>query len=84
MSRTRTTAELAALIAGQQLDTALEGGLMDWQPAAGDTPADVAALQQVQHQLRTAWAARERYRNRAVRLRRREAERQARRAPPQK
>ncbi|UID77859.1 biotin/lipoyl-binding protein [Stenotrophomonas maltophilia] len=38
-------------------------------------------LQQAQQQLQAAWAARERYRARAVRLARREAERDARRTP---
>ena len=82
MSRTRTTAELAALIAGQQLDAAIEAGLMEWQPLQADDAAQVQAVQRVHAQLQSAWAARERFRNRAVRLRRREAERQARRAPP--
>jgi len=39
-------------------------------------------MQQAQQQLDAAWAARERHRARAARLERRDAERQARRAPP--
>ncbi|CCH11948.1 hypothetical protein SMD_1388 [Stenotrophomonas maltophilia D457] len=61
---------------------------MDYVARAGDEqllsghPDLPQRLQQAQQQLRTAWAARERYRARAVRLARREAERDARRTPP--
>lgn len=81
MSRTRTT-ELAALLAADNLDAAIEAGLMDWQAGTGDDTAAVALVTAAQQRCRSAWAARERYRARAVRLRRIAAERDARRTPP--
>ena len=81
MSRSRTN-ELAALLAADNTDAAIEAGLMAWQPAPGDAAAEMAAIVAARARLASAWAARERYRNRAVRLRRIAAERDARRAPP--
>lgn len=72
---------LADLLAGDELDAALDAGLMAWKPCGecgGDrTHADVVA--RAQTRLRTAWAARDRYLQRAARLERRAAEREARR-----
>ncbi|MCC4605324.1 hypothetical protein HG421_06295 [Xanthomonas campestris pv. badrii] len=79
--------QLFDCVQADDLDRALALGLMDYQPTsqqdgADATPADVvAALLAAQQRLRTAWAARERYRARAARLQRRAAEREARRAP---
>ncbi len=80
--------QLLQQVLADNLDAALEAGLMDYVPAAGDDrllpdhpdlPAQLLAAQQ---QLRRAWDARDRYRQRSVRLARRAAERDARRAPP--
>ncbi len=79
--------QLLQLVLDDALDAALDAGLMDYQPQAGDAALDPLhpelpqRLQQAQEQLRTAWAARERHRARAARLARRAAEREARRAP---
>lgn len=76
---------LAALLAEDRLDAALEAGLMDVPADAGTCAHCAAALAQVaaaQQRLHAAWAARERYRARAARLARRAAERQARRIRP--
>lgn len=81
MSSTRTTAALAALITANQIDAAIEAGLLTWHPAPSDEPAHAEQVLRARNQLEAAWAARDRYRARAVRLRRREVERQARRAP---
>jgi len=80
-------AELAALLRGDDLDAAIDAGLMDFVPcprctdsgALADACSLVAAAQQ---RLRAAWDARERYRARAARLQRRAAEKAARRAAP--
>lgn len=73
--------DLARLLADDEVDAALQAGLMAWAPCAGGctAPADAEAITRAQGQLRTAWAARERYRQRATRLERRAAEREARR-----
>ncbi|MFO7340275.1 MAG: hypothetical protein C0P65_010680, partial [Lysobacteraceae bacterium] len=68
---------LLALLHEDDLDGALEAGLMDYA-ARADDPAD-APLLAAQRRLRTAWAARERHRARAARLARIAAEREARR-----
>ncbi|MCC4632881.1 hypothetical protein [Xanthomonas dyei] len=71
-------------VQADDLDRALQLGLMDYQPDPHLDAADVtvvAALLAAQQRLRAAWAARERYRARAARLQRRAAERDARRAP---
>ena len=63
---------------------------MDYVARAGDEqplpghPDLPQRLCQAQQQLQAAWAARERYRARTVRLARREAERDARRTRPRR
>ncbi|PZP58242.1 hypothetical protein [Pseudoxanthomonas sp. X-1] len=76
---------LAALLAADRVDAALEAGLMEVHAEAGACAPCVEAWAQVsaaQQRLRFAWAARERYRAREARLARRAAERQARRIKP--
>jgi hypothetical protein len=58
------------------LDGAIEAGLMRFDPAATDVPALVEAAR---HKVDVAWAARDRYRARSARLARDSAERDARR-----
>lgn len=67
---------LLALLHASDLDGALQAGLMDY--AARDDGWD-APIAEAQARLRTAWAARDRYRARETRLARRAAERAARR-----
>uniref|UniRef100_UPI003EC13B29 hypothetical protein n=1 Tax=Xanthomonas cucurbitae TaxID=56453 RepID=UPI003EC13B29 len=80
--------QLFDCVQADDLDRALTLGLMEYRPEPPDDACDPAAMQRVaavlaaQQRLRDAWAARERYRARAVRLQRRAAERDARRAPP--
>ncbi|WMJ68543.1 hypothetical protein [Stenotrophomonas sp. 24(2023)] len=78
-------AELLARVQADDLDGALQAGLMEYRASDDARPAlssaQVQCLLQAQLQLQRAWQARERYRARAVRLARREAERDARRAP---
>lgn len=75
------------LLLDDDVDGALAAGLMDYVPHPGDAqrlpghPDLPVRLLQAQQQLTRAWAARERYRQRAIRLGRRAAERDARRAP---
>ena len=75
------TQRLAFLLASDEVDAALEAGLMAWAPCPvdGTDPARAEAITQAQTRLRTAWAARARYRQRQARLERRAAEREARR-----
>lgn len=76
---------LLARVLDDDLDAALDAGLMDYVPAPGDPQLDPrlpGLLLQAQARLRQAWAARERHRRHQQRLVRRAAERQARRAPP--
>jgi len=81
-------ARLLLRVLADDLDGALDAGLMDYVPAPGDEgllpdyPDLPARLLLAQRQLQRAWAARDRYRQRAQRLARRAAEREARRAPP--
>ena len=75
------TQRLAVLLASDEVDAALETGRRagaPW-PADGTDPARAEAITQAQTRLRTAWAARARYRQRQARLERRAAEREARR-----
>ena len=77
--------QLLDFVLADDIDAALDAGLMDYLPQPGDDalePNLPQLLQDAQQRLRDAWAARERHRARAVRLRRRAAEREARRAPP--
>ncbi len=75
-------ARLLALLRSDELDAALDAGLMalDVEATGGLDPGSRALLAGAQQRLRTAWAARERYRARAARLARRAAEREDRRA----
>jgi hypothetical protein len=68
---------LTRLLADDAIDAALDAGLMGWVQCPGECadPAYVEAITRAQVRLRTAWAARERYRQRAARLARRAAER---------
>ncbi|MCW0370732.1 hypothetical protein [Xanthomonas sacchari] len=82
-----TPLQLLRWILDDDLDAAIDGGLMDYRgtdpdddrldPAHPQLRAQVLAAQQ---RLRDAWAARARYRARSVRLERRANARQARRA----
>ncbi|WP_025875368.1 hypothetical protein [Stenotrophomonas indicatrix] len=78
---------LFARVQADDPDGALQAGLMDYVVLPGDErllpdhPDLPDRLCQMQLQLQRAWAARERFRARAVRLARREAERDARRTP---
>ncbi len=80
--------QLLQYVLDDNLDAAIDAGLMDYAPRPGDATLDPQhpdlpqRLAQAQQRLQGAWAARERYRARAVRLARRAAEREARRAPP--
>jgi hypothetical protein len=74
---------LAALLANDAIDAAIEAGLMDAEVTHACAQCREAAQRVATEQirLRANWAARERYRARSVRLARRAAERQAKRAP---
>ena len=75
---------LLALLRSDELDAALDAGLMalDVEAAGGLDPASRALLAGAQQRLRAAWDARERHRARAARLARHAAERERRRAAP--
>jgi len=77
--------QLLQYLLDDDIDAALDVGLMDYAPQPGDAALDPRLPQlllDTRQRLRDAWAARERHRARAVRLARRAAEREARRAPP--
>ena len=77
--------QLLQHVLDDDIDAALDAGLMDYVPQPDDAALDPRLpqlLQDTQKRLHDAWAARERHRARAVRLQRRAAEREARRAPP--
>jgi len=77
--------QLLQHVLDDDIDAALDAGLMDYVAQPGDAALDPRLprlLQDAQQRLRDAWAARTRHRARAVRLARRAAEREARRAPP--
>ena len=69
---------LRALLAADDLDAAIDAGLMTLRPCpcAGD---EAVVVMQTQQRLRAAWEARQRYRQRQARLEKRAAEREARR-----
>lgn len=73
---------LLALLGADDIDAAIDAGLMRFVPT-GDAlrDEDLATLLGAQQRLRDAWAARDRYRARAKRLARLQAERDARRTP---
>ena len=87
MSSIAHTTELAAWLAADNLDAAIEAGLIDYAPdPAHDRldpshPALSTELSVARQKLLNAWAARDRYRVRQQRLARQVAEREARRAP---
>jgi len=64
------------------VDAAIELGLLDGVPCPGCRDDCNARLRQARDERHFALAARERHRARAARLQRRAAEREARRAPP--
>ncbi len=72
---------LAALLADDDVNAALDAGLLDFIPCAECDAAAVARIDTAKQKLAEAWAARERYRARSARLARIAAEREARRAP---
>ena len=85
MARFIDPATLCARLEADDLDGALQAGLMAYRAEThpvSATPQQLACILTAQTQLRRAWEARERYRARAVRLARRAAERDARRTPP--
>jgi len=80
-------ARLAGLLRDDDIDAAIEAGLMAFtacpECARRDDHADAyARIAAAQQRLRDAWAARDRHRARSARLQRRAAERTARRAVP--
>jgi hypothetical protein len=80
-------ARLAALLRDDDVDAAIEAGLMAFtacpECARRDDRADAnARIAAAQQRLRNAWDARDRHRARMARLRRRADERAARRAGP--
>lgn len=62
------------------VDAAIEAGLMQYVPCPTCDPVLAAQLIEAQQRLSKAWAARDRYRARNERLARRAAEREAKRA----
>ena len=77
---------LADLLRADDLDAAIESGLMAFVACPecardGDLADAQARIAAAQQRLRDAWAARDRHRAREARLQRRAAERAARRAP---
>lgn len=79
--------ELMRLLESDDLDAAIEAGLVDYVPDPAHDRLDPAhpalstELSIVRQKLLDAWAARDRYRARQQRLARQTAEREARRAP---
>lgn len=80
-------ARLIRLLDADDVDAAIDAGLMQYVPCpacdSNDAQAvrDSARIRATHRRLTDAWAARDRYRARNARLQRREAERAARRAP---
>ncbi|HVI58323.1 MAG TPA: hypothetical protein VM619_05550 [Luteimonas sp.] len=78
---------LAGLLREDDLDAAIDAGLMEFVPCpecahAGEAAAACALVAAAQARLLSAWAARDRHHARDARLQRRAAERAARRAAP--
>lgn len=71
---------LLQLLQEDDVDAAIEAGLMRYVPCPVCTPSLAAELIETQRKLSLAWAARDRHQARAVRLARRVAEREAKRA----
>lgn len=83
-----STETLLRLLQSDDLDAAIEAGLMRFHACAACEREDptyaslCAPILEAQQRLSRAWAARDRYRARQARLAQRAAERDARRAPP--
>lgn len=75
-------AQLLRLLNADEMDAAVEAGLMHFAACPACDPAATCTVLEAQQRLSAAWAARERYRARNARLALRAAERDARRAPP--
>lgn len=73
---------LSRLLAADDIDAAIEAGLMGFAPCPACDPLLVARVAAEQNRLVTAWAARDRYLARKARLARFAEEREARRALP--
>ena len=73
---------LSRLLATDDIDAAIEAGLMRFAPCPACDPIVVAQVVAEQQRLTAVWAARDRYLARQARLARRTAERDARRAAP--
>lgn len=73
-------ATLAEYLRADDLDAAIEAGLMRYVPCPACDPAWSARLVEAQRKLLSAWAARDRYRARNARLAKRAVERDAKRA----
>lgn len=73
---------LSRLLANDDIDAAIEAGLMRFAPCPACDPIIIARVVAEQQRLTTAWAARDRYLARKARLARRAEERDARRAAP--
>ncbi len=71
---------LLDLLRNDDVDAAIEAGLMHYVPCPACDPALAVELIGTQRKLSTAWAARDRYLLRNARLARRAAEREAKRA----
>ena len=72
---------LLHLLQQDDVDAAIEAGLMRYVPCPACGPALAAELIETQQKLSIAWAARDRYLARNARLARRAAERDAKRSP---
>jgi uncharacterized protein (UPF0212 family) len=75
-------AGLVEYLRNDDVDAAIEAGLMGFVPCPACNPVLATQLVAAQRKLLTAWAARDRYRARIARLARRAAERDAGRAAP--
>ena len=73
---------LSRLLAADDIDAAIEAGLMRFVACPACDPILVARVAAEQQRLTTAWAARDRYLARRTRLARRAEERDVRRAAP--
>ena len=78
----RSAHALLGMLAADDLDAAIAGGLLDAQPCPGCDASCNARLIAARDARRVALEARERHRARAARLQRRKAEREAARTPP--
>jgi hypothetical protein len=72
---------LRQLLQEDDVDAAIEAGLMRYVPCPACDPALAVELIETQRKLSMAWAARDRYLARNARLARRAAERDAKRSP---